>query len=51
MIHGQPSSWVEKTKLLFNQDDWTEGCIAVQDHEMDEIWNAVDDGTIIEIIP
>ena len=51
MIHGQPSSWVEKTKLLFNQDDWTEGCIAVQNHEMDEIWNAVDDGTPIEIIP
>ena len=51
MIHGQPSSWVEKTKLLFNQDDWTEGCIAVQNHEMDEIWNAVDDGTTIEIIP
>ena len=51
MIHGQPSNWVEKTKLLFNQDDWTEGCIAVQDHEMDEIWNAVDDGTPIEIIP
>ena len=51
MIHGQPSSWVEKTKLLFNQDDWTEGCIAVQNHEMDEIWNAVDDGTTIEITP
>ena len=51
MIHGQPSDWVEKTKLLFNQDDWTEGCIAVQDYEMDEIWDAVDDGTPIEIIP
>ena len=51
MIHGQPSSWIEKTKLLFNQDDWTEGCIAVQDHEMDEIWEAVEDGTPIEIIP
>ena len=51
MIHGQPTSWVEKTKLLFNQDDWTEGCIAVQDHEMDEIWEAVEDGTPIEIIP
>ncbi len=51
MIHGQPSNWVERTKLLFNQDDWTEGCIAVQDHEMDEIWNAVEDGTPIEIIP
>ena len=51
MIHGQPSNWVEKTSLLFNQDDWTEGCIAVQDHEMDEIWEAVEDGTPIEIIP
>ncbi len=51
MIHGQPSSWVDKTKLLFNQDDWTEGCIAVQNHEMDEIWEAVEDGTPIEIIP
>jgi len=51
MIHGQPSSWVEKTKLLFKGDDWTEGCIAVQNHEMDEIWEAVEDGTTIEIIP
>lgn len=51
MIHGQPSSWVEKTKLLFKDDDWTEGCIAVQNHEMDEIWNAVEDGTPIEIVP
>ncbi len=51
MIHGQPSSWVEKTKLLFKEDDWTEGCIAVQNHEMDEIWEAVEDGTPIEIIP
>lgn len=51
MIHGQPKNWVEKTKLLFNQDDWTEGCIAVQDYEMDEIWDAIEDGTPIEIIP
>ncbi len=51
MIHGQPSSWEEKSKLLFHGDDWTEGCIAVQDHEMVEIWNIVEDGTPIEIIP
>ncbi len=51
MIHGQPNSWVEKTRLLFHEDDWTEGCIAVQNHEMLEIWNAVEDGTPIEIIP
>lgn len=51
MIHGQPTNWVEKTKLLFHEDDWTEGCIAVQDHEIVEIWDAIDDGTPIEIIP
>jgi murein L,D-transpeptidase YafK len=31
--------------------DWTDGCIAVTDSEMDEIWNAVADGTPIEIKP
>ena len=51
MIHGQPSNWADKSRLLFNDDDWTEGCIAVQDHEMLEIWNSVEDGTTIEIIP
>ncbi len=51
MIHGQPSNWAEKARLLFNEYDWTEGCIAVQDHEMVEIWNAVEDGTPIEVMP
>ncbi len=51
MIHGQPSNWAEKARLLFNKYDWTEGCIAVQNHEMLEIWNAVEDGTPIEVIP
>jgi murein L,D-transpeptidase YafK len=31
--------------------DWTDGCIAVTDQEMDEIWKAVADGTPIEIRP
>jgi murein L,D-transpeptidase YafK len=29
--------------------DWTSGCIAVTDREMDEIWNAVPNGTPIVI--
>jgi murein L,D-transpeptidase YafK len=29
--------------------DWTHGCIAVSDREMDEIWRAVPDGTPIVI--
>lgn len=31
--------------------DWTAGCIAVTDDEIEEIWRAVDDGTPIEIRP
>ncbi len=50
MIHGQPNwlSWQQYIKL---QNDWTEGCIAVLNHEMLEIWEAVDDGTPIIILP
>ena len=33
------------------QTDWTQGCIAVTDQEMDEIWGLVSDGTPIEINP
>jgi murein L,D-transpeptidase YafK len=31
--------------------DWTHGCIAVTDAEMDEIWELVSDGTAVEISP
>ncbi|HWC96106.1 MAG TPA: L,D-transpeptidase family protein [Candidatus Sulfopaludibacter sp.] len=31
--------------------DWTQGCIAVTDQEMDEVWDLVLDGTAIEIYP
>jgi L,D-peptidoglycan transpeptidase YkuD (ErfK/YbiS/YcfS/YnhG family) len=31
--------------------DWTQGCIAVTNEEMDEIWSLVPDGTPIEIFP
>jgi L,D-peptidoglycan transpeptidase YkuD (ErfK/YbiS/YcfS/YnhG family) len=31
--------------------NWTDGCIAVTDQEMEEIWQAVDVGTPIEIVP
>lgn len=33
------------------ETDWTQGCIAVTDEEMEEIWELVDDGTPIEINP
>jgi murein L,D-transpeptidase YafK len=33
------------------RSDWTQGCIAVTNEEMEEIWSLVDDGTPIEINP
>jgi murein L,D-transpeptidase YafK len=50
MIHGLPDggSWVGEVHREF---DWTNGCIAVTDDEMNEIWRLVDDGTPIEIRP
>lgn len=50
MIHGMPNelNWPVELAQRFN---WTNGCIAVTNHEMDEIWNAIDVGTPIEILP
>jgi L,D-peptidoglycan transpeptidase YkuD (ErfK/YbiS/YcfS/YnhG family) len=31
--------------------DWTQGCIAVNNVQMDQIWKMVDAGTPIEIHP
>jgi lipoprotein-anchoring transpeptidase ErfK/SrfK len=31
--------------------DWTAGCIAVTDPEIEEIYSSVSDGTPIEILP
>ena len=50
MIHGLPDGerWVGEAHRKY---DWTNGCIAVTDDEMNEIWELVDDGTPIEIRP
>lgn len=50
MIHGRPSYYSAATHRYDNKD-WTDGCIAVTDSEMDEIWDMVDDGTPIIILP
>ena len=47
-IHGQPNDFTGPGK---QPGDWTDGCIAVSNQEMDEIWQAVPDGTTIEIRP
>ena len=50
MIHGLPdgNGWIGP---VFNLRDWTDGCIAVTNREIEEIWRAVPDGTPIEIRP
>jgi murein L,D-transpeptidase YafK len=47
-IHGLPNDFRGHSEAL---GDWTEGCIAVTNAEIDEIWRAVADGTPIEIRP
>ena len=50
MIHGLPNGfgWLGATHRA---QDWTDGCVAVTNQEIDEIWELVPDGTPIEIRP
>ena len=49
-VHGLPNGyrWVGASHRL---KDWTDGCIAVTDQDIDEIWQLVPDRTPIEIRP
>lgn len=50
-IHGLPNGF-SLAKPLFNiYGDWTEGCIAVNNEDMAELYNIIDIGTKIEIKP
>ncbi len=50
MIHGLPNGlgFLGRLHLLM---DWTVGCVAVTNADVDEIWRVVPDGTPIEIRP
>ena len=52
MIHGMPNN-VRSPRMWrqLKRRDWTDGCIAVDNSEMEEIWRAVKDGTPIRIDP
>jgi murein L,D-transpeptidase YafK len=50
MLHGIPN----KLKFLesyYINTDWTDGCIAVSNDDMDELWKVIDEGTPITIYP
>lgn len=50
MIHGLRNGmgWIGK---LHRSADWTLGCVAVTDREMEELWRTVPDGTFVELKP
>jgi murein L,D-transpeptidase YafK len=49
-VHGLPAHY-RSVGAAHRLLDWTDGCIAVTDEEMDEIWFSVPDGTPMEIRP
>jgi len=50
-IHGQPNAWAGGDRGARMPGDWTDGCIALANAEVEELWRAVPDGTPIEIRP
>jgi len=50
MIHGLPNGrgWIGR---FHRRNDWTAGCIAVADFEIEEIYRAVPDGIPVELRP
>ncbi|WP_417713629.1 L,D-transpeptidase family protein [Pseudophaeobacter arcticus] len=47
-IHGQPNALGNLATL---PGDWTAGCIAISNTEMEQLWRLVDLGTSVEIRP
>lgn len=50
MIHGQRNNfgWLSFVSQRF---DWTNGCIALHDNDMDTLWSLIREGTKVEILP
>ena len=50
MIHGQPNV-PTRSEAYYRTQDWTNGCIAVSNSDMIDIWLMTGDNTPIEIRP
>ncbi|QVQ37079.1 L,D-transpeptidase family protein [Pseudochrobactrum algeriensis] len=48
MIHGLPNGW-SALGAIHHLWDWTDGCVAVTNSEMREIWSLVPNGTPISL--
>jgi murein L,D-transpeptidase YafK len=49
-IHGEPN---ERTKPLsyYKTHDWTNGCVALSDEDLQDLWNLTSGQTLVEILP
>ncbi len=50
MIHGQPNE-PSRSEAFYRTQDWTNGCIAVSNSDMIDIWLMTGENTPIEIRP
>jgi len=53
-IHGYPTKWYQKmwiTLLYPKPHNWTDGCIALWDFEIEELFSRVSVGTPVTILP
>lgn len=51
MVHGLPNESWKKMFINHPKSNWTSGCVAVNDEEIEEIWKFVKAGTDIELCP
>jgi lipoprotein-anchoring transpeptidase ErfK/SrfK len=50
MIHGIKNGF-SPVGASHAESDWTQGCIAVTNQEMEEVYKLVPNGTLVEITP
>ena len=50
MVHGLPNTLTHKPRY-YATSDWTDGCIALSDSDMVEVWLMTRDDTPIDILP
>ena len=50
MIHGQPND-PKYSSEYYRSSDWTNGCIAVSNSDMVDLWLMTEPGTPIQILP
>jgi len=52
MIHGYPNVYPDWLgNMILKSKDWTQGCIALSNDEVEQLWSYTKIGTIIDILP